>query len=193
MQSLTFPVPQPVYASVPSAGDRPVTANDFRTMALALPETEECSHLNHPDSRVCGKIFATLGYPDKSRGMGKAPTRATALLLEGLSRSVRAGEGRSGDAAEPPASISRPPRKKSCAERARFPGLSVMPGLQTFWGGVAPRGFDRELVWVFCALSAASLGVFCGKSVNRRVRKGLATSVTHARILEGRALHPSHN
>jgi len=48
-----------------------VTANDFRKMALALPETEERAHMNHPDFRVAGKIFATLGYPDKTRGMVK--------------------------------------------------------------------------------------------------------------------------
>ncbi len=40
-------------------------------MALSLPETEERSHMNHPDFRVAGKIFATLGYPDTSRGMVK--------------------------------------------------------------------------------------------------------------------------
>jgi len=48
-----------------------MTAKDFRQMALSLPETEECSHMNHPDFRVAGKIFATLGYPDKTRGMVK--------------------------------------------------------------------------------------------------------------------------
>jgi hypothetical protein len=48
-----------------------VTANDFRKMVLALPETEERSHMNHPDFRVAGKIFATVGYPDKTRGMVK--------------------------------------------------------------------------------------------------------------------------
>jgi hypothetical protein len=48
-----------------------MTANDFRKLALALPETEERAHMNHPDFRVAGKIFATLGYPDKTRGMVK--------------------------------------------------------------------------------------------------------------------------
>ena len=48
-----------------------MTANDFRRLALSFPETEERAHMNHPDFRVCGKIFATLGYPDKSRGMVK--------------------------------------------------------------------------------------------------------------------------
>lgn len=44
---------------------------DFRKLALALPEVEERQHMNHPDFRVQGKIFATLGYPDKTRGMVK--------------------------------------------------------------------------------------------------------------------------
>jgi hypothetical protein len=50
-----------------------MTAKDFRRIALALPETEEREHMNHPDFRVGGKIFATLGYPDKSCGMVKLP------------------------------------------------------------------------------------------------------------------------
>ncbi len=48
-----------------------MTANDFRRLALALPETEEKAHMDHPDFRVCGKIFATLGHPAKGWGMVK--------------------------------------------------------------------------------------------------------------------------
>ena len=48
-----------------------MTAKDFRQIALSLPETEERAHMDHPDFRVAGKIFATLGYPDKTRGMVK--------------------------------------------------------------------------------------------------------------------------
>jgi hypothetical protein len=48
-----------------------MTPNDFRKIALSLPETEERAHMAHPDFRVAGKIFATLGYPDKTRGMVK--------------------------------------------------------------------------------------------------------------------------
>jgi predicted DNA-binding protein (MmcQ/YjbR family) len=48
-----------------------MTANDFRKLALSLPETEERSHMSHPDFRVAGKIFATLSYPDKMRAMVK--------------------------------------------------------------------------------------------------------------------------
>jgi hypothetical protein len=48
-----------------------VTTNAFRRLALALPETAENAHIDHPDFRVCGKIFATLGYPGKGWGMVK--------------------------------------------------------------------------------------------------------------------------
>jgi hypothetical protein len=49
----------------------PSTASDFRRMALSLQGTEQRQHMNHPDFRVAGKIFATLGYPNKERGMVK--------------------------------------------------------------------------------------------------------------------------
>jgi len=42
-----------------------MTANEFRKVALSFPEAAESAHMHHPDFRVGGKIFATLGYPDK--------------------------------------------------------------------------------------------------------------------------------
>jgi hypothetical protein len=44
-------------------------------MALSLPEATESSHMDHPDFRVAGKVFATLGYPDSSWGMVKLTPR----------------------------------------------------------------------------------------------------------------------
>jgi hypothetical protein len=49
----------------------PSTPADFRRIALGLPETEERKHMNHPDFRVAGKIFATLAYPNKQFAMVK--------------------------------------------------------------------------------------------------------------------------
>jgi hypothetical protein len=46
-----------------------MTANGFRRLALSFPETVEAEHMDHPDFRVAGKIFATLAYPDKTCGM----------------------------------------------------------------------------------------------------------------------------
>jgi hypothetical protein len=48
-----------------------MTANDFRKIALSFPEAVESTHMNHPDFRVRGKIFATLGYPGENWGMVK--------------------------------------------------------------------------------------------------------------------------
>jgi hypothetical protein len=48
-----------------------MTPAAFRKLALSLPETEERQHMSYPDFRVAGKIFATLGYPDKTRAMVK--------------------------------------------------------------------------------------------------------------------------
>ena len=45
-------------------------ADDFRSLALSLPEVLEKSHMGHPDFRVGGKIFATLG-PGEKWGMVK--------------------------------------------------------------------------------------------------------------------------
>jgi len=48
-----------------------MTAREFRSMALGLPQATEGAHLGHPDFRVAGRIFATLGYPRRGWGMVK--------------------------------------------------------------------------------------------------------------------------
>jgi hypothetical protein len=47
-----------------------VNAAEFRKLALTLPESLEQEHMGHPDFRVRGKIFATLG-PKEAWGMVK--------------------------------------------------------------------------------------------------------------------------
>ena len=58
-----------------------MTADDFRRIALSLPEALESAHMDHPDFRVRGKIFATLGYPDKDWGMVKLTPEQQASLV----------------------------------------------------------------------------------------------------------------
>jgi hypothetical protein len=48
-----------------------MTAAEFRRLALSFPETAESSHMEHPDFRVGGKVFATLGYPSGGWAMVK--------------------------------------------------------------------------------------------------------------------------
>src|SRR5687767_6402633 len=57
-----------------------MTADEFRRMALSLPEVLEDSHMGHPDFRVRGKIFATLA-PDKDWGMVKLTPAQQASII----------------------------------------------------------------------------------------------------------------
>lgn len=44
---------------------------EFRQLALALPGTEEGSHMEHADFRAGGRIFATLAADEDDWGMVK--------------------------------------------------------------------------------------------------------------------------
>ena len=57
-----------------------MTADKFRNLALSLPEACESAHMGHPDFRVGGKIFATLG-PDEEWGMVKLTPEKQASFL----------------------------------------------------------------------------------------------------------------
>jgi hypothetical protein len=48
-----------------------MTPDQFRQLALAIPQAVESAHMNHPDFRLSGKIFASLGKPDEDWGMVK--------------------------------------------------------------------------------------------------------------------------
>ena len=56
-----------------------MTADEFRELALGFPGTEERSHMEHPDFRVGGKIFATIA-PGGERGMVKLTPEQQAVL-----------------------------------------------------------------------------------------------------------------
>jgi hypothetical protein len=45
-----------------------MTPSGFRRIALGLSGVVESAHHGHPDFRVGGRIFATLGYPDRKWG-----------------------------------------------------------------------------------------------------------------------------
>ena len=46
-----------------------MTPAGFRRIALGHREAVEQAHHGHPDFRVGGRIFASLGHPDKGWGM----------------------------------------------------------------------------------------------------------------------------
>src|SRR5207249_5393367 len=59
-----------------------MTVAEFRKLALEIPTSIERSHMNHPDFRVAGKIFASLGVPDKNWGMVKLTSEQQHAFIE---------------------------------------------------------------------------------------------------------------
>ena len=70
-----------------------MTNDEFRTMALKIPAAVERSHMNHPDFRVAGKIFATLGVPDKNWGMVKLTPEQQRTFIEKAPEVFRPSRG----------------------------------------------------------------------------------------------------
>lgn len=76
-----------------------MTHDEFRELALSLPDAVESSHMNHPDFRVNKKIFATLGCPDESFAMVKLTLEQQAEFVHDepdIFQPVKGGWGRMG-------------------------------------------------------------------------------------------------
>lgn len=86
-----------------------MTVHQFRRMALSLPEVEARAHMQHPDFRVGGKVFATLGYPD-GLGHDQADAGTTAVLRSGSPLRFRSRRWRLGTTRM----HARPPQNRGC-------------------------------------------------------------------------------
>jgi hypothetical protein len=114
-----------------------VTQQQFRRIALELPEASEGAHMAHADFRVCGKIFATIG-PSGEWGMVKLTPAQQAKV-------VRAGP----DAFEP---FNGAWGKRGCTKvllsTAKF--AAVRPAMELAWRNTAPKrlvkAFDEDEV-----------------------------------------------
>jgi hypothetical protein len=111
-----------------------MTPDDFRRLALRLPEALEVGHMGHPDFRVGGKIFATLGYPDERWAMVKlTPEQQEAFVAddaEGFAP-VKGGWGRKG--------ATSVLLRKAKAARVRTALLAA-------WRNVAPAKLAKRVV-----------------------------------------------
>ncbi len=73
-----------------------MTEDGFRQLALALPEAQEGAHMNHPDFRVRGGVFATLW---QARGVVVLTPEQQAMLVAAeptMFAPVPGGWGRNG-------------------------------------------------------------------------------------------------
>lgn len=70
-----------------------MTAAEFRRFALSLAGAEERAHGGHPDFRVTGKIFATLGYPDERFGTLVLSPEDQSLLVRAHPKAFKPATG----------------------------------------------------------------------------------------------------
>lgn len=103
-----------------------MTADEFRGLALSLPEASEGAHMGHPDFRVRGRIFATLGAPNDEWGMVKLTPEQQAAIVDAeptVFVPVKGGWGRRGATSV---------RLQTATARALAPALEIA------WRNVAP-------------------------------------------------------
>lgn len=108
-----------------------MTVADFRRLALSLPEASEASHMDHPDFRVRGKIFATLGHPTPGWGMVKLTLEQQTLFNladPDVFVPVAGGWGRRG-------------ATSVCLKAAKKDG--VRRALEAAWRNTAPKSLAR--------------------------------------------------
>jgi hypothetical protein len=106
-----------------------MTVNDYRRIALELPEAIEGEHMNHPDFRVRGKIFATL-WPKERRGVVMLTPDQQKLVTEAeptVFQPVPGGWGRKG---------STSVRLRNAAEK------TVRSALLMAWHNKAPESLS---------------------------------------------------
>lgn len=73
-----------------------MTPDQFRRLALALPEVIEGEHHAHPDFRAHGRVFASL-HPDGEQAMVRvSPTEQQRLVTAGAGKPASGAWGRAG-------------------------------------------------------------------------------------------------
>jgi hypothetical protein len=98
-----------------------------------MPEAVEAGHMGHPDFRVGGRIFATLGYPDERWAMVKlTPGQQEAFVAADPAAftPVQGGWGRRG---------------ATSVRLGRASPAAVRTALTTAWRNVAPAKLARQV------------------------------------------------
>jgi hypothetical protein len=109
-----------------------MTIDEFRELALRLPEAVESSHMGHPDFRVRGKIFATLMYPDQGLGMVKVTPEQQCRLVATAPTAFAAVNGGWG--------------RRGCTQVILAAATEdlVRPALDAAWRNVAPKRLAQQ-------------------------------------------------
>jgi hypothetical protein len=104
-----------------------MSPDQFRRIALTLPDAVEGSHQGHADFRVGKRIFATLGYPDDAWGMVKLKPEQQSMVVEAepeIFRPVPGGWGKGGS---------------THVRLAKVDAVTLRSALTMAWQNVAPK------------------------------------------------------
>lgn len=104
-----------------------VSPDDFRRLALAFPLAIEGAHHGHPDFRVRGKLFASLGAPDAGWATVKLEGDEQAMRVEAAPEIFTPVNGRWG------------PRGYTSVRLAAADEASVRGALAAAWRLRAPK------------------------------------------------------
>jgi hypothetical protein len=108
-----------------------MTPDEFRNLALSLPEAVEGAHMDHPDFRIGGKIFATL-WPDDKWAMVKLSPEQQAAFVRADPKMFEIIHGSWG--ARGATKVLLPRAKERMVRRA----------LSAAWRNTAPKKIIRE-------------------------------------------------
>ena len=109
-----------------------MTPNNFRKLALSLPRAIESAHMHHPDFRVGGKIFATLGYQGQESAVVKLTPEQQKEFVQSHQRAfqpVKGAWGRRGYTM-----VSLPSAKSDVVRKA----------LRIAWKNTAPKRLTKN-------------------------------------------------
>jgi hypothetical protein len=109
-----------------------MTPSQFRKIALSLLESSEAEHMGHPDFRVGGKIFATLGYPSDEYGCVSLAPQQQAVFVQDEPEAFQPVKGKWGERG------ATMVRLKSANQK------SAEEALVAAWRNTAPKKLVRE-------------------------------------------------
>ena len=136
-----------------------MTPNDFRKLALSFPETAERAHMNHPDFRVAGKIFATLSYPNTERAMVKVTPVEQEMLMRAEPNVFSPSSGAWGR--QGCTSVNLKAAKKTTVRRA----------LAAAWQLAAPESLSEQVPTKAATASVEKVRVKTTRVFPQRVRR----------------------
>src|SRR5262245_7761894 len=109
-----------------------MTEEQFRRVALSMPEATEGSHMGHPDFRVKGKVFASL-WDDGEWGMVKLTPEQQDRLVDDNPDSFVPCKGKWGEGGATQVRL------------ARVKSAMLQPAMLAAWRNTAPKALVKEL------------------------------------------------